>query len=145
MHHRRESERRKGGSIARTPARTILVADDDAVTIKTLTAGLQAAGFSVITAADAMQAMMVARKHKPDAVVLDIIMPGGTGLGALERLKASSATQQIPVIAISASLEPGLADQARTLGAVEYLCKPIDLNSLTELLRRLLAPPAGGP
>jgi len=112
------------------------------VTIKTLTAGLQAAGFSVITAADAMQAMMVARKQNPDAVILDIIMPGGTGLGALERLKASSATQQIPVIAISASLEPGIGGQARALGAVEYLRKPIDLPSLTELLRRLLAPPA---
>ena len=120
------------------PGKKILVADDDKVTLETLSAQLRGAGFQVVTAMDAMQAFMAAQRSNPDAVLLDIQMPGGTGLDTLKRLHASTKTQAIPVIAISA--HPKLGPQAMALGAVEFLAKPLDFERLRGTLARLLAP-----
>jgi len=116
----------------------ILIADDDSVTLETLSAQLRGAGFHVVTAMDAMQAFMVAQRSAPDAVLLDIQMPGGTGLDTLKRLRTSTKTQAMPVIAISA--HPKLGPQAVALGAVEFLAKPVDFERLRGTLERLLAP-----
>ena len=120
------------------PGKKILVADDDKVTLETLSAQLRGAGFQVVTAMDAMQAFMAAQRSNPDAVLLDIQMPGGTGLDTLKRLHASTKTQAIPVIAISA--HPKLGPEAMALGAVEFLAKPLDFERLRGTLARLLAP-----
>ena len=120
------------------PGKKILVADDDKVTLETLSAQLRGAGFQVVTAMDAMQAFMAAQRTNPDAVLLDIQMPGGTGLDTLKRLHASTKTQAIPVIAISA--HPTLGPEAMALGAVEFLAKPLDFERLRGTLARLLAP-----
>jgi DNA-binding response OmpR family regulator len=117
----------------------ILVADDDKVTLETLGAQLRAAGFQVITAMDAMQAFMSAQRNGPDAVLLDIQMPGGTGFDTLKRLRSSSKTQNIPVIAMSALKDPGLDTRALALGALEFLAKPLDFQRLRDTLNRLLA------
>ncbi len=120
------------------PGKKILVADDDKVTLETLSAQLRGAGFQVVTAMDAMQAFMAAQRSNPDAVLLDIQMPGGTGLDTLKRLHASTKTQAIPVIAISA--HPKLGPEAMALGALEFLAKPVDFERLRGTLARLLAP-----
>jgi CheY-like chemotaxis protein len=117
----------------------ILVADDDRVTLDTLGAQLRGAGFQVVTAMDAMQAFMVAQRSNPDAVLLDIQMPGGTGLDTLKRLRKSTKTQAIPVIAISA--HPKLGPEAAALGAIEFFAKPVDFERLRGTLERVLAPP----
>ncbi len=119
----------------------ILVADDDKVTLETLGAQLRGAGYQVVTAMDAMQAFMMAQRTGPDALLLDIQMPGGTGLDTLKRLRTSAKTQNIPVIAISAlpGAEPG--KQALALGAVEFFPKPVDFERLRQSLARLLESP----
>jgi CheY-like chemotaxis protein len=119
----------------------ILVADDDSVTLETLGAQLRGVGFQVVTAMDAMQAFMVAQRASPDAVLLDIQMPGGTGLETLKRLRTSSKTQNIPVIAMSALPGAGPGKQALALGALEFFPKPVDFERLRGTLERLLAPP----
>jgi CheY-like chemotaxis protein len=87
---------------------------------------------------DAMQAVMAAQRHSPDVVLLDIQMPGGTGLDALKRLRASTKTQLIPVIVISGSDVPEAAARAKALGPVEFLTKPVDFDGLRTSLRELL-------
>lgn len=119
----------------------ILVAEDDQVTLEALAAKLRGAGYQVVTAMDAMQAVMAAQRQPLDAVLLDIQMPGGTGLDALKRLRASTKTQLIPVVVISGSDVPDAAARARALGAVEFLPKPVDFDRLRELLGRLFGPP----
>ena len=57
----------------------VVIADDDKVVIRLLSAGLRRSGFEVIPAYDAMQAIMATMRHLPDVVLLDINMPGGTG------------------------------------------------------------------
>jgi CheY-like chemotaxis protein len=116
----------------------ILVADDDKVTLETLGAQLRGAGFQVLTAMDAMQAFMVAQRSVPDAVLLDIQMPGGTGMDTLKRLRSSSKTQGIPVIAMSALKDAGLDKRVVALGALEFFPKPVEFARLRATLERVL-------
>jgi len=116
----------------------ILIADDDRVTLETLGAQLRGVGFQVLTAMDAMQAFMVAQRSAPDAVLLDIQMPGGTGFDTLKRLRTSSKTQAIPVIAISGLKDPATGKRALTLGAAEFFPKPVDFERLRATLNRLV-------
>ena len=115
----------------------ILIADDDPVTLQYLMAGLEHHGFSVVGAVDAMQAVMKAIQGLPDAVVLDIKMPGGTGITALKRIKQSTRSRHIPVIAITGSPSPGVRAEVSELGAVDCLEKPIEVEALAASLRAL--------
>ena len=96
----------------------VLLADDDRVLTTLLSAGLRARGAVPIVAHDAMQAFMIAMRSPPDVIVLDVQMPGGTGLEALKKLKSSVKTSQIPVVVLSGSLEPRASDNIKSLGAV---------------------------
>lgn len=121
---------------------TVLLADDDKVQTMMLSSQLRAKGYSVAAAYDATYAFMVAMKSPPDAVVLDILMPGGTGRAVLERLKGSSKTMQIPVIVLSSVADPKVVSEILALGADEYLHKPVDVDALDAALRRALGVPA---
>ncbi len=121
---------------------TVLLADDDKVQTMMLSSQLRAKGYSVAAAYDATYAFMVAMKSPPDAVVLDILMPGGTGRAVLERLKGSSKTMQIPVIVLSSVADPKVVAEVMALGAFEYFHKPVDVDALDAALRRALGIPA---
>ena len=114
----------------------ILVADDDKVLSAMLCGVLKDAGHMCIPAFDSMQAMMNAMRQPLDLVLLDINMPGGTGMEVLQRLKNSSKTKRIPVVVITGSTDSALPDQARALGAVEFLPKPVDPDQLLQAVRR---------
>ena len=119
----------------------ILIAEDDRVTVNILSSVLKKAGYDTLIAHDAMQAVMMAMRKPPDAILLDIGMPGGTGLQVLQRLKASTKTSMIPVIVLTGSTEPDLPDRVRALGADEFLSKPVDPATLLSTLQRLLGQP----
>jgi two-component system cell cycle response regulator len=93
-------------------------------------------------AVDAMQAVMMAIRTPPDAVLLDIGMPGGTGFQVLERLKATSKTSAVPVIVVTALTDPALQARVRGLGARDFFTKPIAPDRLLQALQRVLEPPA---
>jgi DNA-binding response OmpR family regulator len=125
----------------------ILVADDDKVLSGLITTFLTKQGLEVRVTFDALQTWMVALRTRPAAILLDIKMPGGTGLDVLKRLKGSTKTNGIPVIAISAVNDPTLPSKAKSLGAEEFMAKPLDLAQVYEVLCRLLgkAPPPAVP
>ena len=116
----------------------ILVADDDRVQTLMLSSRLKEKGFKVTVAYDAIQAWMAAIKTQPDAIILDIQMPGGTGVAVLKQLKASTKTSQIPVVVLSGSIDPKAASMVKDLGADEFLNKPVDMNLLYRTLSLLL-------
>jgi DNA-binding response OmpR family regulator len=118
--------------------RTILVADDDRVLAHLLSARLTGAKYSVIVSYDATHAFMAAMRLAPAIVILDINMPGGTGLGVLKRLKSSRKTNLIPVIVLSGSVDPAEVQNVIDLGADEFLQKPPDFERLEVALTRLL-------
>jgi len=82
----------------------LLIADDDRALSLLLSTRLRAKGWTVDVAHDAMQALMFAMRSSPDAIMLDIAMPGGTGIDALKKLKMSAKTTQIPVVVLSGSI-----------------------------------------
>jgi len=93
---------------------------------------------------DAMQAVRAAHKDHPDAIIMDVMMPAGSGLNALKQIKASNRTQLIPVIAVSSSTDPDVPGRMLAAGADEFLPKPVDLPRLADLLHRLLPPTLAG-
>lgn len=121
-----------------TKRKRVLIADDDRVLTHLLSSRLQAMGWAVDVALDAMQAVMFTRQQTPDIIVLDIAMPGGTGRQALHSLKASSKLRGIPVVVLSGSVDPDDEAKLVALGAVEFLRKPIDAEILDARLRAVL-------
>lgn len=120
----------------------VLVADDDRVLMELLGAGLRQHGMEVLPAFDVIQAMMTAMNKAPDAILLDINMPGGTGFAALQRLKASAKTGLIPIIAMSASTDEATRAKALAGGAADFLPKPLDVDVVVQRLKRLFEPPS---
>jgi CheY-like chemotaxis protein len=110
--------------------KTILIVDDNAGTRLVLSARLNAHNYHTVVAADALQAMSVALKERPTAILLDLGLPGGNGLTVLQRLKANTSLGGIPVIIVTAE-NPQVAE-ARTIeaGAVAFLQKPVDEDKL---------------
>lgn len=118
----------------------VLIADDDPEIQRMLSTAMWGLGYEPVSAADAMQAVMHARNSHPDVILLDINMPGGSGLMALERLKSLTATRRIPVIAISGSAQEGLPDKVKQMGALAYFPKPLDIVALMNALVEIASP-----
>lgn len=112
----------------------ILIAEDDRTTAQLLSSRLKQAGHQTIVAFDTMQTLMSCRRDRPDVVVLDLHMPGGSGLVVLHRLKSSNATVTIPVIVLTAHSENEAA--ALEAGADAFLLKPPDFEQLTSVIQR---------
>ena len=96
----------------------VLIAEDDRMLSDMLSARLRTSGFQVLTAYDAMQALMVAVRSVPSVIILDISMPAGTGLDVLAKLKRSNKTALIPVIVLTANADPEMGNTARGLGEI---------------------------
>jgi two-component system phosphate regulon response regulator PhoB len=118
---------------------TILIADDDRVLTQVLSVRLKKAGYKVVVVYDAMQCIIAALRNPPDAILLDVNMPGGTGLQVLRQLKNSTKTNQIPIIVISGSIDPETAATVTSMGADEYLGKPPNFERLDGILKARLS------
>jgi DNA-binding response OmpR family regulator len=126
----------------------ILIVDDSLDSWSLLSTILKAHDFFPIWAADGMQAIAAARLHQPSAILLDLGMPGGDGLLALERLKSNRLLSHIPVIVVTVRDRQQTEEHTRRLGAVDYVSKPIQADALIASLRTVLAnadaPPQSG-
>ena len=116
----------------------VLIADDDKDLCQLLNAVLRKLGWDVVVAFDATQALMMAKNSKPDVIILDINMPGGTGIGALEKLRLNINTSMIPILVLSGSVEKNIKDKIVKLGAIAYLAKPVDIDELQKRLERII-------
>ena len=117
----------------------VLIADDDPVFVELVRAVLPSERWEVSAAHDSMQVMMYAmRAPSPEVILLDINMPGGTGLAALKRLKQSVKTAFIPVVVVSGVRDSMLPDQVRMLGARGFIPKPVDPQTFEAELRHLI-------
>ena len=121
--------------------KTLLIVEDDENISKALEVRLSARGFNVVTAFDAIMGMQKAVQLIPDAIVLDITMPGGNGLALAKRLKESAITRDIPFIFLTASKQDGLRQQAVSLGGAAFFEKPYDFAYLLAAIRAVLEHP----
>ncbi len=119
----------------------ILIADDDRIEVMVLSKRLKEKGYLVITAGEAVRAWVEASRRHPDGIILDIHMPGGSGVAVLRQLKTERRTKDIPVIIISSNTDPKTQALVKSLGANHFLGKPVDMNELFEQLARLVGTP----
>src|ERR1700733_1094627 len=116
----------------------ILIVDDDPQLLLGLTPRLMANRYSVVTAADAIAALGVARKETPDLIILDLGLPGGDGFLVLERLGNLAELSAIPVIVLSARDPADNRRRALSGGATPYFQKPPDNHELLTALRQAM-------
>ncbi len=116
----------------------ILIVDDDADLRAALNIRLRANGYDTSFAADAMAAVAEARKFGPDLILLDIGLPGGDGFVVMQRLSAIPALAVIPVIVVSERDKNANENRAAMGGAVAYLQKPYDDETLLVEVRSAL-------
>ena len=114
----------------------ILVVDDEEAVCWALQRALAAEGHKVTVAASAEEAFEKSRKQRPDAVVLDVRLPGLDGLSALGKLR--ELTQEAPIIVVTAFGNLSTAVRAVEGGAFDYLAKPFDLDQALETVNRAL-------
>ena len=112
---------------------TILVVDDDDSSRDLLKRTMEGDGYRVVTAANGNECLRLAREMKPDAITLDVMMPGMDGWSVLKKIKSDDALRDIPVIMVSMVHD---REMGFTLGASEYLTKPVDRRRLLDLARR---------
>lgn len=113
---------------------SVLVIDDEALTLRTISRGLSTDGFEVFTAGSGEEGLKIFEEEKPDLVLLDIVLPGIDGVEVLRQIKAS--TPASVVVMMSAYHMVDRAVEAMKLGAFDYLIKPFHLVDLTATLRR---------
>ncbi len=117
-------------------SRTVLVVDDDPDARELMANYIREMGGTPIPVGDGEQVVELARRHHPDLITLDLMMPGIDGWEVLRRLKADAKLAEIPVVIISI-----VADRRRALvlGAMDALTKPIAQDDLLAILRRTLS------
>ena len=120
--------------MGRTPR--ILVIDDDRLLCELVRTTFELEGFEVDTAYDVIEAERVLVESRPDAILLDIGLPGIDGIFYLERLRETPHTSRIPIVAISGSEEAGRA--ARAVGAEAFMRKPFSPLELIALVTPLI-------
>jgi CheY-like chemotaxis protein/signal transduction histidine kinase len=124
-----------------TQGATVLVVDDDPLVQQLLRGQLEAEGFKVLAALDGVTALRLIREHRPASVVLDIRLPRLDGWSVLTEIKSDRALSGIPIIILSVEEQRA---RGYSLGACEYLVKPIEPERLVEVVRHAIAPGAGG-
>lgn len=116
----------------------VLVIDDEAPIRLLCRVNLEAEGMEVLEAADGPSGLEVARREAPDAILLDVMMPGLDGWEVAEQLLADEETQSIPIIFLTARAD--LRDRARGMdvGGLEYVTKPFNPLELASLVREVV-------
>jgi two-component system, OmpR family, phosphate regulon response regulator PhoB len=126
----------------------VLIADDEADVVSLVTTHLSSAGFQVIPAEDGNTALSVIRECHPALALLDLAMPGMSGLDVLRAVRNNAATAEMPVVFLTARGSPTDRIVAFELGADDYVTKPFSPRELVlrvrGILRRAPAPAVGG-
>ena len=116
----------------------ILIVEDNDKNLKLVRDVLQVKGFSTLEAGTAEDGIRLARESKPDLILMDIHLPGMSGIEALKVLRAEAATAAIPVIAVTASVMQQDRKQITEAGFDAYVGKPINLKEFLDAVRATL-------
>ncbi|MEQ1859531.1 MAG: response regulator transcription factor [Chthoniobacteraceae bacterium] len=123
---------------AKTASKKILIADDEADVLNLLAMSLKTAGYQVLACDDGESALDSARRALPSLVVLDLMLPGMSGLEVCRALKSEPATRAIPVIMLTAKAEEIDRIVGLELGADDYVTKPFSPRELVLRIRSIL-------
>ena len=119
-------------------AKTVLIVEDNELNMKLFHDLLEAHGYHTVGTRNGIEALDLARKHRPDLIVMDIQLPEVSGLEVTKWLKDDPELQKIPVVAVTAFAMKGDEERIREGGCEAYLSKPISVMKFLETVRHFL-------
>lgn len=119
-------------------SKTILIVEDNELNMKLFNDLLQAHGYNTVQTMDGRDAVMLARDHRPDLILMDIQLPEISGLEITRMLKADSELKRIPVVAVTAFAMKGDEEKIREGGCEGYIAKPISIPTFLDTVSRFL-------
>ena len=127
------------GDGTRAQRRRILIVEDNVLNMKLFNDLLVAHGYDTLQSRDGIAALALARRHRPDLILMDIQLPQVSGLQVTRWIKEDGELRQIPVIAITAFAMKGDEEKIRNGGCEAYIAKPISVTSFLQTVERFLA------
>jgi len=118
--------------------KTVLVVEDNELNMKLFHDLLEAHGYRILQTKDGMEALHLAREHRPDLILMDIQLPEVSGLEVTRWIKEDADLRAIPVIAVTAFAMKGDEEKMRKGGCEAYLAKPISVASFLETVERFI-------
>lgn len=119
-------------------ARRVLVVDDDRYIRNLIGFRLRNSGYEVLEVDDGDRAVEVALRERPDAIILDVMMPGQSGFEVIRMLRAREETRQVPILMVTSRSQEQDVVRGLRLGATDYLTKPFRLAELVARLGAIL-------
>ena len=121
-----------------TTRKSVLIVEDNPLNMKLFSAMIAAQGYRVLQAADGLQGLDLAHRQHPDLIIMDLQLPGISGLDATRQLKADDATRDIKIIATTAYALAGDEEHIWASGCDGYMAKPIAIGDFLELVDTLM-------
>lgn len=116
-------------------SKTILIVEDNELNMKLFGDLLEAKGYETVKTGNGMDAMDLARNHKPDLILMDIQLPEVSGLDVTRWLKEDDELRHIPVVAVTAFAMKGDEERIRSGGCEAYISKPISVTHFLDTVR----------
>jgi two-component system cell cycle response regulator DivK len=118
--------------------KTILVVEDNELNMKLFRDLLETRGHKVVGTRNGMEALTLARQHKPDLIIMDIQLPEVSGLEVTKWIKNDDALKAIPIIAVTAFAMKGDEERIRESGCEAYIAKPMSVMNFINTVERFL-------
>ena len=118
--------------------KTVLIVEDNELNMKLFHDLLEAHGYNTIETRNGIEALDLARKHKPDLILMDIQLPEVSGLEVTKWLKEDDELKSIPVVAVTAFAMKGDEERIRRGGCEAYISKPISIGTFIDTIRRFI-------
>jgi two-component system cell cycle response regulator DivK len=118
--------------------KTILVVEDNELNMKLFHDLLETRGYNVVQTRNGMEALKLARQHKPDLIIMDIQLPEISGLEVTKWIKEEDALKAIPIIAVTAFAMKGDEEKIRESGCEAYIAKPMSVMNFINTVERFL-------
>ncbi len=116
----------------------ILLVEDNEMNLDMLSRRLERRGFEILIAVDGAQGVDIAKRERPDLILMDMSLPVMDGWEATRRLKSDPSTQPIPIIALTAHAIAGDRERCLAAGCDEYESKPVKFPRLLEKIEQIL-------
>ena len=123
---------------ATAPPKRVLIVEDNELNMKLFNDLLEANGYQVIQTRDGLSALDLARKHRPDLILMDIQLPEVSGIEVTKWLKEDDELKHIPVIAVTAFAMKGDEQKIREGGCEAYIAKPISVAHFLATVQKFL-------
>ena len=120
--------------------KTVLIVEDNELNMKLFNDLVETRGCAIIQTRSGVEAVDLARKHRPDLILMDIQLPEVSGLQVTQWLKDDEALKSIPIIAVTAFAMKGDEEKIRQGGCEAYLSKPISVGKFLETIDKFLGP-----